>query len=36
MRESWLHQQNPIWIIVCLLLAMTIAAEVDRDPETKG
>jgi hypothetical protein len=28
MRESWLYQQNPIWIIVCLFLAMSIAAEV--------
>jgi hypothetical protein len=28
MRESWLYQQNPVWIIVCLLLVMTIAAEV--------
>jgi hypothetical protein len=28
MRESWLYQQNPTWIIAFLLLAMTIAAEV--------
>jgi Protein of unknown function (DUF4239) len=28
MRQSWLYQQNPIWIIAALLVAMTIAAEL--------
>jgi hypothetical protein len=28
MSQSWLYQQNPIWIIAVLLVAMTISAEL--------
>jgi hypothetical protein len=28
MSSSWIYQQNPVWVIVVLLMAMSIAAEV--------
>jgi hypothetical protein len=28
MSQSWLYQQNPIWIVAVLLIAMTISAEL--------